>query len=222
VSAPVVLVVAKVPIPGQVKTRLAATEGPVRAALLAAAALLDTLDACEQAFGLARCHVALAGELGRLADGELATRLAAWHVHPQRGAGLGARIANAHRDVHLATRAPVVQLGMDTPQVSPVLLRSVAVAVAVAAHRPVLGLADDGGWWLLATCLASQVDGLEEVPMSTPGTGLATWQLLRAGGVHVGVAPLLRDVDKAADAEHVATLAPATRFAQTWRAGRAA
>lgn len=219
-SAPVVLVMAKVPIPGQVKTRLAATQGPVRAALLATAALLDTLDACEEAFGLARCHVALAGELGQLADAELATRLAAWRVHPQRGDGLGARIANAHRDVHLATGAPVVQLGMDTPQVSPALLRS--VAVAVAAQRPVLGLADDGGWWVLATCLASQVDGLEEVPMSTPGTGLATWELLRAGGVQVEVAPVLRDVDEATDAEHVAALAPATRFARTWRAGRSA
>lgn len=217
-STPVVLVVAKVPIPGQVKTRLAATQGPVRAALLATAALLDTLDACEEAFGLARCHVALAGELGQLADAELATRLAAWRMHRQRGGGLGARIANAHRDVHLATHAPIVQIGMDTPQVSPVLLRS--VAVAVAAHRPVLGLADDGGWWVLATCLASQVDGLEEVPMSTPGTGLATCEVLRAGGVQVAAAPVLRDVDEAADAELVAALVPGTRFARTWRVGR--
>lgn len=209
---------AKVPLPGLVKTRLAATEGPVRAARLAAEALLDTLDVCETAFGATRCHVALSGDLGALPDTELATRLGLWHVHPQRGDGLGARIANAHRDVHRAAHAPVIQIGMDTPQVTPVLLR--AVAVEVAAQRPVLGLSDDGGWWVLATFLASQVDGLEQLPMSTSGTGRATWDLLVAGGAQVGVAPVLRDVDKAADAEHVAALAPATRFAREWRAGR--
>ncbi len=40
-----VLVVAKAPIPGLAKTRLALDVGPVVAASIAAAALLDTLDA---------------------------------------------------------------------------------------------------------------------------------------------------------------------------------
>lgn len=217
-SAPVVLVMAKVPIPGQVKTRLAASEGPVRAAQLATAALLDTLDACEVAFGLDRCHLSLGGDLDQLDDPLLVARLRTWMVHRQRGSGLGERIANGHRDVHGAVGAPVVQIGMDTPQAAGADLD--AIAAMVADDRPVLGLADDGGWWVLASGVPAHVAGLERVPMSTPGTGRATWDLLRAGADRVGVAPVMRDVDDAADADHVAALAPATRFARVWRAGR--
>lgn len=216
-SMPVVLVMAKVPIPGQVKTRLAATQGAVRAAQLAAAALLDTFDVCEQTFGLGRCHVSLGGDLGQLDDVELLSRLRSWTVHPQWGAGLGERIANAHRELCPTSHAPVVQIGIDTPQVTSAVLGSVA---AMAVHQPVLGLADDGGWWVLATNDPAQVDGLEDVPMSTARTGQMTWELLRSRGSSVGVAPVMRDVDEAVDAEHVATLAPMTRFARAWRSSR--
>ncbi|QTE31011.1 TIGR04282 family arsenosugar biosynthesis glycosyltransferase [Pengzhenrongella sicca] len=217
-TAPVVLVMAKVPIPGLVKTRLAATEGPVRAARLATAALLDTLDVCEVAFGLGRCHLSLGGDLALLDDALLAARLRAWTIHPQRGSDLGDRIANAHRDVHAVSGTPVVQIGMDTPQASSRDLDAIARLVSV--DRPVLGLADDGGWWVLASGEPAHVNGLEQVPMSTPGTGRATWNLLQARARTVGVAPMMRDVDEAVDAEHVAALAPATRFASAWRAGR--
>ena len=216
-SAPVLLVVAKVPLPGEVKTRLAATEGGVRAARLAAAALLDTLDVCEAAVGRDRCHVALAGDLDALRDHDLADRLRAWTVHRQRGTGLAARLVNAHRDVHDVVGAPVVQIGMDTPQVeSTDLARAIG---AVTVDRPVLGPAEDGGWWLLASGVPAHVDGLSRVPMSTPGTGRATWAHLRSRAATVGAAPAMRDVDDAADAHHVAALAPGTRFARAWRAG---
>jgi len=215
VTAPAVLIMAKVPIPGLVKTRLAATEGPVRAAQLATAALLDTLEVCAQVFDPDRRHIALGGQLEALEGTKLAEQLRSWRVHPQQGAGLAARIANAHREMHLTSTGPVVQIGMDTPHVSAATLRS--VGRMVTAGDPVLGFADDGGWWVLATSVASQVDGLERVPMSTPRTGRRTWELLRRGGA-VGVAPAMRDVDDAGDAEHVASLAPSTRFARTWRA----
>ena len=43
---PIVLVVAKAPVAGRVKTRLAAVVGPEDAAALGRAMLLDTLDGC--------------------------------------------------------------------------------------------------------------------------------------------------------------------------------
>ncbi len=216
-SGPVARVMAKVPIPGQVKTRLAASQAPVRAAALASAALLDTLDSCEAAFGLGRCHLSLGGDLDRLDDPPLVARVRTWLVQPQRGAGLGERIANAHREVPAAAGVPVVQIGMDTPQVTGSDLD--AIAGMVAADRPVLGVADDGGWWVLASGVSAHVDGLERVPMSTPRTGRATWDLLQGRTRAVVVAPGRRDVDDAPDADRVAALAPATRFARTWRQG---
>jgi hypothetical protein len=57
-----ILVVAKAPVPGLAKTRLASALGPEAAADIAAAALLDTLDAVAQAPVSARV-VAMTGDL---------------------------------------------------------------------------------------------------------------------------------------------------------------
>lgn len=214
-AAPVALVMAKAPLPGAVKTRLAVSEGEDVAARLALAALLDTLEVCEQVFGVDRCHLAVDGDLDGVPGVDLRRRLAGWTLHPQRGDDLAARIANAHRDLHRLTGAPVVQLGMDTPQVTTAVLGAVADAVT-RTRQPVLGLAEDGGWWVLASGSPHHVDGLERVPMSTELTGLATRNLLRRTAGHVTEAPILRDVDLAADADHAAAQAPTTRFARAW------
>lgn len=218
---PVALVMAKAPLAGVAKTRLAATAGKAGAARLALAALLDTVEACEQVFGADHCHLAVDGDLARVPGIDLPGRLAGWTLHRQRGEGLGQRIANAHRDVHALTGAPVVQLGMDTPHLTTATLGAVADAVT-RTRLPVLGLAEDGGWWVLASGEVHHVDGLERVPMSTELTGLATRNVLRRNAGHVTEAPVLRDVDVAEDAEHAALSAPASRFARAWAERRRA
>ena len=93
----VVLVVAKAPVPGQAKTRLAASVGDQAAADIAAAALLDTLDAVAEAPVAARV-VALTGDLDDASAGdEIRSRsrrfhggAAAWH-RLRRAAGQRAR-----------------------------------------------------------------------------------------------------------------------------------
>ena len=114
------LVVAKSPIVGKAKTRLGREVGMERAADLAAAALLDTLAVCASAYGVERCQLAVDGLLahGQLAD-ELLEATADWAVHPQRGDGLAERLVNAHTDAASFSGAPVVQVGMDTPQLTP-------------------------------------------------------------------------------------------------------
>ena len=49
-EAPIVLIVAKAPVAGRVKTRLAATLGSERATEVAVAMLLDTLEGCRSVF----------------------------------------------------------------------------------------------------------------------------------------------------------------------------
>ncbi|MFL6158624.1 MAG: alpha/beta hydrolase fold domain-containing protein, partial [Marmoricola sp.] len=86
-----VLVVAKAPVPGLAKTRLGAEIGMDAAADLAAAALLDTIDACRQAFGK-RCHLALEGDLAAASRGdEIVGALREWHVFAQQGDQLAQR-----------------------------------------------------------------------------------------------------------------------------------
>src|SRR5271168_2246164 len=139
------LVVAKAPEPGRAKTRLAATVGDRVAAEIAAAALLDTLDAVAAAPVAGRV-VALTGDLaGAAGAAEIRHRLEAFTVIEQRGDSFADRLANAHADA--ADGYPVLQIGMDTPQVTAALLAGCARRLLQAPA--VLGPARDGGWWVL-------------------------------------------------------------------------
>ena len=215
-TAAVPLVLAKAPVSGRVKTRLAATVGVDLAADLAAAALLDTLDLVEAAYPQGHRSIALAGDLAQAARGdEIATRLRGWTVLTQRGDTFAARIIHAHADVHDATGSGVVQIGMDTPHLSPALLRE--AADGLDTHHGVLGLAEDGGWWVLALADPRHARLLREVPTSEADTGARTMTAL-SGSVSMTTAPTTYDVDTAADAARAAADAPDTRFAAAWHA----
>ncbi len=216
------LVVAKAPVPGRAKTRLGRTVGMAQAADLAAAALLDTLEAATTAYPLERCHLALAGDLAEAARGEeLLAATAGWTVHPQRGDGLAARLLHAHLDASTASGgAPTVQVGMDTPHASPDALRAAGELLRTPSDA-VLGPADDGGWWLLGVGGTALLTHLEEVPMSADNTGAETRRALERAGAHLRTTVALRDVDEEADAVLVADAAPGSRFAAAWRSLKA-
>lgn len=202
------MILAKAPVPGRVKTRLCPPATPSEAADIAAAALLDTLDA---AAALPRCRVvvALDGELRRGARAAaLRAATAGATVIPQRGTSLGERIAAAHDDVAaLLPGAATVQIGMDTPQAGPALL------AAAFAAAPAIGPAADGGWWALSLPDPRAAGLVRDVPTSRADTGAATLAALRAGGLTVALLPELTDVDTMADARAVAAACPGGRFA---------
>ena len=207
------LVVAKAPEAGRVKTRLGAAIGMERAAEVAAAALLDTLSAATAAVGPGHCHLSLGGDLDQaVRRDELRAALAGWTVHPQQGVGLGARLADAHARVP----GPVVQIGMDTPHLTPDLL--LAAASELADHDAVLGPAEDGGWWVLALRDPVRASVLRDVPMSTSTTYADTRQALRRDGLRVSATETLCDIDTAADAEAVAQGGGAQHFSRVWAA----
>ncbi|MGZ4514053.1 MAG: TIGR04282 family arsenosugar biosynthesis glycosyltransferase [Mycobacterium sp.] len=209
------LVVAKAPQPGRAKTRLAATVGDVVAADIAAAALLDTLDAVAAA-PVAKRVVAMTGDLGAAAGAdEIRKRLRSFTVIPQRGEDFADRLAHAHADA--ADGLPVLQIGMDTPQVTAELL-------ADCAHRlleapAVLGLAHDGGWWVLGVAAPAMAECLRGVPMSQPDTGELTLKALHDRGIEVTTVELLADFDVVGDVAAVReACGPASRFAKATRA----
>jgi hypothetical protein len=208
------LVLAKAPEAGLVKTRLCPPLRPDQAADLAAAALLDTLTAVRAVPG-GRTVVALTGRLAAAARaGDLATALRGVMTTEQCGPDLGHRIAAAHRDTaRLLPGRPVLQLGMDTPQVGPALLAECAAPLLGGPVDAVLGLAPDGGWWTLGLRDPRHAAVIADVPTSRADTGERTLQALRAAGLRVGLLPELTDVDTAADAVEVARSAPGTRFA---------
>lgn len=95
--------------------------------------------------------VALTGDLEAAASaGQIRQRLESFAVIGQRGDGFADRLANAHADAGLRfARQPVLQIGMDTPQVTAELLAECARRLLEAPA--VLGLARDGGWWALGS-----------------------------------------------------------------------
>lgn len=202
------LVVAKAPVPGLAKTRLAATIGDAAAADLAAASLLDTLDAVA-ATEVDRRVVALTGTLADAARvEELTQALASFTVIAQRGDGLGERLAHAHNDA--ATTGAVLQIGMDTPQVTSRMLGDAAAALT---ESDVLGAAEDGGWWALGLRDPSMAQALLGVPMSAPSTGVDTHAALAAAGASLTMLAVLQDVDHESDLAAVSQLCdPASRF----------
>ncbi|MGU3498084.1 TIGR04282 family arsenosugar biosynthesis glycosyltransferase [Mycobacterium sp. C31M] len=208
-----VLVVAKAPVPGLAKTRLAADLGDQVAADIAAAALLDTLDAVART-PVRRRVVAMTGDLAQACrSDEIADRLADFTVIPQRGDGFAERLVHAHHDAG-ADGSPVIQIGMDTPQVSPELLGECAHGLQQA--DAVLGMAADGGWWVLGVRNAAMADCLRDVPMSQPDTGAVTLAALRHTGINVRLVSELTDVDTTADIDAVRAACPPTgRFAVT-------
>lgn len=199
------IVIAKAPVPGRVKTRLCPPCTPEQAAALAEAALADTLDAVV-ATPAARRVCVLDGEPGSwLPEGV--------EVLPQRGAGLDERLASAFEDVG----GPALLVGMDTPQVTPALLRDGLDALAAPGCDAVLGLAPDGGYWAIGLRRPDRAL-FEGVPMSTADTGAAQHARLRDAGLTVRTLADLRDVDTIDDARAVASDAPPrSRFARAVR-----
>lgn len=204
-----VLVLAKAPRPGVSKTRLAPAYGFDGAAVLAAAALADTLAAVAETTCDRRVLV-LEGRPVPLLPAE-------FDVVPQAKGGLGERIAAALE----AVPGPAMLIGMDTPQVTPDLL---SLDLGGTGADAWLGPAEDGGYWALAlrepARFARQV--LDGVPMSTSRTGAVQRDRLVAAGLMVEDLPMLRDVDEPGDADIVAATAPGTRFAATLRQLRGA
>ena len=212
------LVVAKAPEPGRAKTRLAATVGDQVAADIAAAALLDTLDAVAAAPVAARV-VALTGDLDAAADAaEIRQRLQV--VHGDRPARRRLRRParqRARRRGRTSPAFPVLQIGMDTPQVTADLLADCARQLLRAPA--VLGMARDGGWWVLGVRHPRWPTACAPLPMSLPDTGELTLKALHDKGIDVTTVDRLADFDVIDDVALVRdSCRPGSRFAQATRA----
>lgn len=202
------IVLAKEPVPGRVKTRLVPPLTHEDAAVVAAAALTDTLDAIDRAPAAHRL-LAFDGDATRwLRPG--------WQVAAQPAGGLGARLVAAFAAA--PRRLPAVLVGMDTPQLCPGDLAEVDLDTCDAC----LGPASDGGYWAIGfadpSTAAAAITG---IPMSTSRTGADQVHRLRALGLRVQLLGVRTDVDTIDSAEEVAALAPRTRFAAALIAARA-
>jgi rSAM/selenodomain-associated transferase 1 len=194
------VVFAKRPEPGAVKTRLCPPLAPAEAAELYACMLDDVLESSAQAaaslglaLGLAVHPPEAREELGRRAPE--GTRLFA-----QRGPDLGARMGHVLDEAAAAGFAPVLLRGSD----SPTLGRATLAAALDALERAdgVICPDPDGGYSLVG--LHRPAVGLFAHAMSTSRVLAHTLERARARGLVVELIPPVFDVDTVADLRHLA------------------
>jgi glycosyltransferase A (GT-A) superfamily protein (DUF2064 family) len=196
-------IIAKSPVPGRVKTRLCPPCTLERAAELATAATIDTIEAIDAIPGIESTRRAL------LLDGDVQAWMPAeYAVVAQRGEGLGERLCNGFRDL-----GPGVIIGMETPHVAHLLSDALD---HVRCDRNVIGLAEDGGYWMIGLgqaaldCIDDMFDG---IPMSTASTGALQLQRLRELGGRVSVLRTARDLDTFDDLVAIANSGRSGRLA---------
>lgn len=211
-GTPALLVFAKRPEPGRVKTRLHARLTPEQASALYEAMLRDALDA----YGALGVAVRLyhTPEGGPLPEDWLPERAS---QHAQRGDRLGERLLNAFVESFAAGHEAAVVIGTDHPTLPPAFV-SHAFELLAEPLSVVLGPTADGGYYLLG--INDLFPSLFRMDYSHDGVFADT--LDRAGTVarHVSVLPEWFDVDDPEDLDRLAAelaavpdeVAPRTRL----------
>ena len=193
-----VIVFAKAPVAGAVKTRLAGALGAAGAARLAAR-MLDATTARAREAAVGPVEVCCAPDASHPAFTAL-TRSAAGLTLTEQGDGdLGQRMHRAFERV-LASQACAIGIGTDAPALDADYLRE--AAMALLGHDAVIGPAVDGGYALLGLRRpqAALFDGID---WSTPHVLAQTRDRLgRLGLTWAELAPL-HDIDEPADLRHL-------------------
>ncbi len=202
---PTLLVFAKDPAPGRVKTRLATAIGADAAAMLYRELVERTLEAAAEA---RRSGAVGAVELCCAPDTGGAA-FAGWRAQfgvnlaPQLGDDLGERMRNAFRTV-LSRGTPAILIGTDIPLLDADYIAS--AAEALATHDAVLGPAEDGGYVLVGLSRPLEIFG--DIAWSTPGVLAATRANLTAQRATWRELAVLWDVDTPADLARYRELPP--------------
>lgn len=190
--APTLLVFAKAPQPGRVKTRLAADIGPERAAELyreMGRAVVGSV--ARGPYRTVICYDppgarnAVRAWLGPVAGADAEFR-------PQAPGGLGARLREAFREAFREGGGPVCAIGTDAPDVDASLVRR--AFRALRDRDVVVGPATDGGYYLVGSA-REEPELFREIPWSTGEVLERTRRRARRLGWSVAELPPLSDVD---------------------------
>jgi len=193
----VLVVFARHPEPGRVKTRLARAIGDVAAAEIYEAFIEDLRDRFAQASFSVRWAVAPP-------DGGFAARFALdpAHVFLQRGDDLGARMSDAFSQMRARGHARCAIVGSDMPQLA---LDTVVEAFARLDDADlVLGPALDGGYYLIAARAPLPV--FDDIPWGGPHVFAATLKRAAGAGLRTHLLAADFDVDDANDLARLESL----------------
>jgi rSAM/selenodomain-associated transferase 1 len=194
-----VIVAAKSPVAGSVKTRL--IEPGIRSAdqasSLARAFLRDTISVAA-AVGRADTFLYWDGDLAR------APRQGGIVVRTQAGNSLGERLVHMFEQAFAAGYEQVVVIGSDSPHLPAAFLTD-AFGRLAAGDEAVLGRTDDGGYCLVGLRNGGRPELFREIPWSTNGVHAATMERALAADIRVSQLPPWYDIDTPADLARLKT-----------------
>lgn len=198
-SAPVhpdghLVVMAKYPEPGRVKTRLAAVLGAERACVLYHAFVLDLADRLRVLpFDVTWAYWPPRAPFAALLPG--------WRCRPQEGADLGERLAHLVASEMALAGGPLVVIGADAPHI-PIESLVAAVEALHAGVDVVLGPAADGGYYLIGL-RASRPELFADIAWSTAAVLSQTVARVERLALRMQMLPGTFDVDDAFDLERL-------------------
>jgi rSAM/selenodomain-associated transferase 1 len=201
VSSDQLLIFARYPVDGRVKTRLVPPLATATATRLYRAFLLDAVERWSRAgdFGTIVC-VADEDDLGAmrsLLDAELPRHTV--RVEAQRGPGLGERLAHAIERSLSGGARRVCAIGSDHPTLPSAMIVD---AFERCDHDVVIGPADDGGYWLIGMERAHG-ELFRDMPWSSPELYRTTIERCAQHGLGVRRLGRWYDVDTARDLERM-------------------
>jgi rSAM/selenodomain-associated transferase 1 len=195
-AADVLVVMAKYPRPGQVKTRLASRFGVEAACRLYEAFLLDIASRfAGRAFALLWGVDPPRADLRKIVG-------AAADCIDQIGDDLGERMRHCFEQIFAEGARRVVMIGADVPHIPESTIES--AFAALADHDVALAPSPDGGYCLVG--LGRPVDLFTAIEMSTPRVFAETRALIEQRGLRLQLLPECFDVDELGDVDALARL----------------
>ena len=192
-TSPAVVVFARRPSPGEVKTRLIPALGPAAAADLYRCFLRDRLEQLTELTGVRRV-VALTPD-----DADLGDLIPpGFEVFPQGSGDLTARL---NRVGEAVGGGPTVLMDTDSPTLPTVYVQEALRALTVDSEACVIGPAEDGGYCLIG--LREPAPAVfADVPWSTGAVLTKTLTNAQQAGLSVRLLPSWWDVDDPGDLDH--------------------
>src|SRR5712692_4151327 len=164
-----VVIMAKVPQAGSVKTRLCPPLAPQTAAALYRAFLVDKIAQVRQ-LAHAQPTIAYTPEDSR---GFFAALAPDFLLIPQQGADLGERLANSFVQCFAMGYTGVMAIDSDTPTLPTEFLQQAVDLLAMPQTDVVIGPTDDGGYYLIGL-RALHRELFDNMPWSTAAVALET------------------------------------------------
>jgi len=202
IRANALAVMAKAPLVGQVKTRLLPTFTAEEAMEFSRSLLVDQLNHLQK-LNTADLYLAFALDDARFLMEQIAP--ARFHLFPQQGEDLGARMDAAFDRLFQIGHKNIALIGGDLPPVPLSFFCEAYAFLEASANRVVLGPSRDGGYYLVG-CNRPTPEIFQDMTWSHSGVLAQTRDKLTSLQIEYHLLPTWFDIDTSDDLRHLCSM----------------